>query len=98
MVPSTRSSAISLIGVGCDSPTRASSARRLSVRVGRAALREIATIATRDTLLRWHRQLIAPKWTYARKAGRREVLVEIRARVVRMATENRTWGLHPHLS
>jgi hypothetical protein len=38
--------------------------RRLAVRayrVGRATLREIATIATPDTLLRWHRQLIAPE-------------------------------------
>jgi putative transposase len=35
-------------------------------RVGRAALREIATIASPDTLLRWHRQLIARKWTYAK--------------------------------
>jgi len=36
--------------------------RRLAARayrVGRAALREIATIATPDTLLRWHRRLIA---------------------------------------
>ena len=51
--------------------------RRLAARayrVGRAALREIATIATPDTLLRWHRQLIARKWTYARKSGRRGVL------------------------
>jgi putative transposase len=61
-------------------------------RVGRAALREIATIATPDTLLRWHRQLIARKWTYAKKSGRRGVLVEIRQFVVRMATENPTWG------
>ena len=61
-------------------------------RVGRAALRHIATIATPDTLLRWHRQLIARKWTYARKSGRRGVLVEIRQLVVRMATENPTWG------
>jgi hypothetical protein len=39
--------------------------RRLAVRayrVGRQALREVATIVTRDTLLRWHRQLIARKW------------------------------------
>ncbi len=42
-------------------------------RVGRAALREIATIATPDTLLRWHRRLIARKWTYARQPGRRSV-------------------------
>src|SRR3954463_3157506 len=61
-------------------------------RVGRAALREIATIATPDTLLRWHRHLIASKWTYARRSRRRCVLFEIRQLVVRMATENPTWG------
>ena len=69
--------------------------RRLAARayrVGRAALREIATIATPDTLLRWHRQLIARKWTYGRKPGRRGVLLEIRRLVVRMAEENPTWG------
>jgi hypothetical protein len=61
-------------------------------RVGRSALRQIATIATPDTLLRWHRQLIARKWTYARRSGRRGVLSEIRQLVVRMATDNSTWG------
>jgi putative transposase len=69
--------------------------RRLAARayrVGRAALREIATIATPDTLLRWHRQLIARKWTYASTPGRRGVLLEIRRLVVRMAEENPTWG------
>ena len=45
--------------------------------VRRAALREIATIATPDTLLRWHRQLIARKWTYARKPARCGVLLGI---------------------
>jgi hypothetical protein len=61
--------------------------RRLAARayrVGRAALHEIATIATPDTLLRWHRRLIARKWTYARKPSRRGVLLEIRQLVVRM--------------
>jgi transposase InsO family protein len=69
--------------------------RRLAVRavrVGRRALREIATIVAPDTLLRWHRQLIARKWTYAKRTGCRGVLAEIRRLVVRMAEENPTWG------
>ena len=42
--------------------------RRLAVlgqRLGRAALRQVATLVTPDTILRWHRELIARKWTYA---------------------------------
>src|SRR5713101_5322659 len=70
--------------------------RRLAVRayrLGRRALRDIATIVTPDTLLRWHRQLVARKWTYATpRSSRRGVLAEIRRLVVRMATENATWG------
>jgi hypothetical protein len=69
--------------------------RRLAVRafrLGRQALRNVATIVTPDTLLRWHRQLIARKWTYARKSPRRGVLAEIRSLVVRMAVDNPTWG------
>jgi hypothetical protein len=62
-------------------------------RLGRHVLREIATIVTPDTLLRWHRQLIARKWTYARAAvDRRQVLSENRRLVVRMVEENPTWG------
>jgi hypothetical protein len=44
---------------------------------------------TPDKLLRWHRHLIARKWTYAKaRASRRAVLAEIRHLVVRMAQEN----------
>jgi hypothetical protein len=65
--------------------------RRLAARayrLGRRALREIATIVTPDTLLRWHRQLVARKWTYAKtRSSRREVLLEIQHLVVRMGRE-----------
>ena len=56
-------------------------------------LREVATIVTPDTLLRWHRRLIAREWTYAKKGtSRRGVLAEVRQLVRRMAEENPTWA------
>jgi putative transposase len=70
--------------------------RRLAVcgaRLGRRLLAQVATIVTPDTILRWHRQLIARKWTYSqRRPGRPTALPEIRRLVVRMATENPSWG------
>src|SRR5262249_43593796 len=55
-------------------------------RVSRQALRNVATIVTPDTLLRWHRQLVARKWTYrSTRTRRRGVLAEIRQLVGRMA-------------
>jgi putative transposase len=60
---------------------------------GPAPPREVATIVTPDTILRWHRQLIARKWMYARtRGGRPGVLAEIRRLVVRMAEENPASG------
>ena len=56
-------------------------------------MREIAPIVTPDTLLGWHRRLVARKWTYATpRSSRRGVLAEIRRLAVRMAGENPTWG------
>jgi transposase InsO family protein len=70
--------------------------RKLAVRayrLGRQMLCEVATIVTPDTLLRWHRQLIARNWTYAKKGTSRcGVLAEIRQLVGRMAEENPRWG------
>ena len=69
--------------------------RRLAVRavrVGRRTLSEIVSIVTPDTLLRWHRQLVARKWTSRTRRGRRVVLAEIQRLVLRMADENPTWG------
>ena len=70
--------------------------RRLALlghRLGRRVLQDVATVVTPDTILRWHRELIARKWTYTRqRLGRPAVLAEIRRLVVRMATENPSWG------
>jgi hypothetical protein len=70
--------------------------RRLAVRghrLGRRLLRQIGSVVTPDTIVRWHRQLIVEKWTYPnRRSSRHEVLAEIRRLVVRMADENPTWG------
>jgi putative transposase len=53
----------------------------------------VATIVTPDTILKWHRKLIAAKWTYkSNRVGRPGVMKVIREMVVRFATENSTWG------
>ena len=70
--------------------------RRLAVKgkyLGRKALFELATIVTPDTILRWHRQLIAQKWMHKRQSpGRPRVMEIIADLVVRMARENTGWG------
>ena len=70
--------------------------RRLAAkgaRIGRRLLAEVATIVTPDTILRWHRRLIAAKWTYpTRRVGRPGLMQEIRELIVRFAAENPSWG------
>jgi len=71
--------------------------RRLAVRakgLGRKLLAEVATLVTPDTLLVWHRKLIAQKYDGRNKRGRGRPRTgeEIEALVVRMAEENRAWG------
>jgi len=57
-------------------------------------LKAIAGIVTPQTLLRWHRRLIAQKYDSSgtRKPGRPRKADEIRDLVVQMAEENRLWG------
>ena len=71
--------------------------RRLAAKaktLGRRALGELETLVTPDTLLAWHRRLIARKYdgSHRRGPGRPRVMAEIRQLIVRMATENRDWG------
>jgi putative transposase len=48
---------------------------------------------TPATLLRWHRDLIARRWTYKRKRqGRPSTRKHIRDAVLRLARENPAWG------
>jgi putative transposase len=48
---------------------------------------------TRDTILRWHRELVARKWTYrGARASRAGLQARIRSLAIRMATDNPTWG------
>ena len=63
--------------------------------LGRKTLRELTTIVTPDTILRWHRELVARKWDHSEKrksVGRpriRQVIVDL---ILRFAKENPTWG------
>ena len=64
-------------------------------RLGKKALAEVATIVKPDTMLGWHRQLVAQKCdgSQQRKApGRPTITQEVETLVVRMAQENRSWG------
>jgi putative transposase len=62
--------------------------------VGRKALMELDTIVSPDTLMRWHRRLVAQKWDYSRRRGpgRPGIMREISQLIVRMAVDNPGWG------
>src|SRR4029434_3516312 len=63
-------------------------------KLGKKVLEEIATIVKPDTILAWHRKLVAQKFdgSAQRKApGRPRIDQEIETLVVRLATENRYW-------
>ncbi len=72
--------------------------RRLVVKgkiLGRKVLGTIGTIVMPDTIMRWHRMLVAQKWDYShlrKRVGRPPVSEDIVDLVLRIARENPTWG------
>ncbi len=78
--------------------------RRLAAKgkiLGRKLLDEIGTLFTPDTILRWHRQLVAKKWDYsdrkANKPGRpriRQVIVDLCVKI-RKGESNLGFRSHP---
>ena len=72
--------------------------RRLAVLahpLGPKRLKQCATLATPDTLMRWYKRLIADKFDGSKQQngpGRPRVSEEVEQLVMRMAQENPTWG------
>ena len=62
--------------------------------IGRKTLLDLARIVTPDTILRWHRELVAKKFdcSHKRKSGRPGIRQEVVDAIVRFARENPTWG------
>jgi putative transposase len=61
---------------------------------GRKALLELDTVVSPDTLMRWHRRLVAQKWDFSKRRGpgRPGIMQEISKLIVRMAQDNPSWG------
>jgi putative transposase len=63
--------------------------------LGKQALKEVATIVKPDTILAWHRKLIAQKFDGGQmhqSPGRPGIDKEVEALILRLARENRSWG------
>jgi homeodomain-containing protein len=63
--------------------------------LGKQALQEVATIVKPDTILGWHRRLVAQKFdgsAQRKTPGRPRIDPELEALVLRLAKENRSWG------
>jgi len=72
--------------------------RRLATegkRLGRKTLDRFASLVTPNTLLAWHRRLVAKRYygSVVRKAGRPATACEVKELILKLARENRSWGI-----
>jgi transposase InsO family protein len=68
---------------------------KIGQRLGRKALEEVAQIVRPETILAWHRKLVAQKFDGSKNRsalGRPSTLKSVEDLVLRMARDNRTWG------
>src|SRR5450755_829329 len=66
----------------------------LAKEIGIKALRELDPLVSPATLLRWHRELVAQKWTFLERLapGSHRTAIDIEQLIVRIAHENPSWG------
>ena len=67
----------------------------IGYKLGKQALAGVATIVKPDTILAWHRKLVAYKFDGSQQRqspGRPKIDQELEALIVRIARENRSWG------
>ena len=63
--------------------------------LGRKRLKEIGSVFSPDTILRWHRKLIAKKWDFSdrrKNTGRPAIERKVVELVLKMGKENPLWG------
>jgi len=67
---------------------------RLAKKLGRKVLEDACGLFSPDTILKWHRCLIARKYDGSknRKPGRRQIDPELEQLVIMLARKNKTWG------
>ena len=66
----------------------------LARNIGWKTLNEICTVFSPDTILKWHRKLVAQKYdgSQCKKYGRPQITSELRELIIKIAKANRDWG------